>query len=537
MRGPAWGRLLLDVAEEAVASAAPADGEPSSEARSAAELTNLTAGGLPWMALSRGASEIVLLLAMVVLARIIPPDDFGAFAVALIVAGLAVVIPAAGVGTALVQRDEVTREHLQAGGALALLSAAVFGGLTWLASYVLIEPLIGTSAAQLVRMACPLFLLSSIGTVSTAMLQRRLDFRRLALMEIGGNLARVSVSLSLAAAAGLGGTALVAGMLVGTAVTSAIAISGARPPVPRLRRAAARDISSFGLPAAGAAIAWTGFANGDYAVIAARLGTAAAGQYWRSYTLAVSYQAKISVLMQTVAFPVLSRSATDEDLLALRGRMLRVLTVVLFPLLAGLAITAPIVVPAVYGSAWTDAVVPTQVLCAGGAATLVIDAIGAVLMATGRARALLGYGIAHFVIYVGSVVVVAPLGLVAVAIDGAVIHGAFAVVAYGMLVRRKDQTALQALWQDIAPATLSCLAMAAAAVPVDRLAASADVGDLARFSAVFVTCAVTYLLALRVCFKQSWLDVVAILRRLVPIHAVRRRVRAIGLAGSRSAVG
>ena len=325
------------------------------------------------------------------------------------------------------------------------------------------------------------------------------------------------------------------GLLAGTAVTGAIAITGAPPPLPRLSRAPLRDISAFGLPAALAAIAWTGFVNGDYVVVAARLGTAAAGQYWRAYTLAVSYQSKVSVLMGTVAFPVLSRSATTEDLLALRARMVRVLAVVLFPLLAGLAITAPIVVPAVYGPAWGEAVVPTQILCLGGAATLVIDAIGAVLMATGRGRGLLGYGLGHFVVYVGSVVVASQFGLVAVAVDASLVHSAFVVVAYSMIARRTGQNALSALWQDVAAATVSCLAMAVAAVPVSLAAGSANLGGGASFGAVFVTSAFAYLVTLRIAFREAWVELSGLARRLVPAGALHRRVRSIRVAAGRTA--
>jgi lipopolysaccharide exporter len=500
--------------------------ELRSDARSAEDLKELTAGGLPWMTMSRVGSEVVLLASTMVLARMISPADFGAFAVALIVAGLAVSIPTAGVGMALVQRDLVDREHLEAGVGLALLSAVALGCLTVVVSYALVAPLVGEAAADLVRLTSPMFLLYSLGTVPAAILQRRLDFRRLALMEISGNVARVTVSVVLAAAAGLGGAALVFGLLAGTAVTSAIAITCAPPPLPRLRRGAIRDISAFGLPAALAAVAWTGFINGDYAVIAARLGTAAAGQYWRAYTLAVSYQSKISILMQSMAFPLLSRSATTDDLLMLRGRIIRVLTVVLFPMLAGLAITAPIVVPALYGPAWHDAVVPTQLLCAGGAATLVINAIGSVLMATGRAKGLLGYGVAHFVIYVGSVVVVSQFGLVAVAIDGAIVHSAFAVVAYAMIARRTGQKPLGALWQDIYPATLSCLGLAIVAVPVDFAVSSSHLGGGLQFGAIFAACAFGYLMTLRIAFADAWKDLMLVARRVVPA-VLQRRVQSL----------
>ena len=43
--------------------------------------------------------------------------------------------------------------------------------------------------------------------------------------------------------------------------------------------------------------------------------------------------------------------------------------------------------------------VPTQILAAGGAATLTIDAAGSAFQATGRTRAMLGYGVAHFAVY------------------------------------------------------------------------------------------------------------------------------------------
>ena len=62
----------------------------------------------------------------------------------------------------------------------------------------------------------------------------------------------------------------------------------------RAGTAAARDLLPYGGPAALATVAWTGFRNGDYAIIGAVLGPAQAGFYWRAYQLAVEYQSKIS---------------------------------------------------------------------------------------------------------------------------------------------------------------------------------------------------------------------------------------------------
>jgi lipopolysaccharide exporter len=491
------------------------------DTRSAHDLTETAAGGLRWMSMSRIGTEVILFMAMVALARLISPADFGAYSVAIIVGGLAWGIPTEGVGTALVQRSTVSREQLRAGGALTLTAAAICTVVTIALSYIVVGPLIGNEAAYLVRLSTPMFLLTSCSTVSMAMLRRRLDFRRLAIMEIGGNGTRAAVSLGLAVA-GLGGTALVIGGLASTLVMTIIAIAAAPPPRPAFDRRAARQLMRYGGPASIATIAWAAFANGDYAVIAARLGTVAAGQYWRAYTLAVGYQTKISVLMSTVAFPVLARSANDEDMLALRTRTVRLMTMVLFPLLTGLAITAPVVVPAVFGDAWKAAIVPTQLLCLGGAATLVIDATGAAFMAMGRARALLLYGLAHFAIYIGSVLIVAPYGITAVAADAAVVHSLFIFVAYVMMLEGKPQRPLAALWGDIAPAAVGCLGMAALAVPADRLAISAGLPGGAQFLVVTVAGGIGYLASLRIGFADAWTDLMALVRRLLPARLARR---------------
>ncbi|HEY3759633.1 MAG TPA: oligosaccharide flippase family protein, partial [Solirubrobacteraceae bacterium] len=325
--------------------AAPTDEYAKGDTRSAEELTAATVGGLRWISMSRIATECLLVISMVALARMIPPAAFGAFAVALIVVELAIGIPAEGIGSALVNSRELTREHLQVGTALGIVLAIGMGAATWLLAGTLVASLCGGEAASLVRLASPLFLLAAISTVPTALLRRRLDFRMIAIIEISSSAVRALGAVALAGLAGLGGSALVLGSLAGTVVATVIAFIAAPVPLPRWHREQAREVADYGGPASLAAVAWAAFSNGDYLVIAGRLGTAAAGQYWRAYTLAVGYQSKISIVMYTIAFPVLSRSANEDDLFALRTRMVRLLTVVLFPLLTGLAITAPFVIP------------------------------------------------------------------------------------------------------------------------------------------------------------------------------------------------
>lgn len=506
-------------------------GQAAGDVRSSDELTEAAADGLRWIAYARVVIEIVLLGAMVVLARLIPPAAFGIFAVVAIVQELALTMPMEGVGGAIVQRRAIAREHLQCGLALNLLVSLVLAGVTALVAISIAKPLFGEETAMLAVAATPYFFCGAIYAIPMAVLRRRLDFRRIGIVDIAMNATRAIAAVALALA-GLDAPALVFGSMAGMALATATALLFVPVPLPRWRRGAIRDLLPYGGPAALATLAWTGFRNGDYAIIGAVLGPAQAGFYWRSYQLAVEYQGKIANAMTQIAFPVLSRTAGAEELLALRQRMVRLLTVAVFPLLALLLLLAPVAIPWLFGSAWEPAVLPTQILVLGGAATLAINACGSALMAAGRARTLLGYGIAHFVVYAGAVLAVAHLGLAAVAIAGSVVHGVFLAVAYLVLLRGLARNPLRVLWQDLAPATAACAALLAVAVPVDRGLAILDAPSLLHMGGVGLAGGLAYLVGLRTWFPASAHDLAAAIRRIVPDRIAIARLRRPALAES-----
>lgn len=501
------------------------------DVRSNEDLTQAAAAGLRWIAYARVAIEILLLGTMVLLARLIPPAAFGIFALIVIVQELAVTMPMEGVGGALVQRRKITRDHLQSGLALSLTVSLVLTAVTLLAAVLVVEPLFGEQAKLLTIATTPYFLVGAIYAVPMAVLRRRLDFRRISIIDVSQSVTRGLATLALALV-GLDAPALVFGSMAGMVVALGIALLFAPVPLPWWRTKAVRDLLPYGGPAALATVAWTGFRNGDYAIIGSVLGPAQAGFYWRGYQLAVEYQRKVAVAMVQIGFPVLARTAGPEELLALRQRMVRLQTVVLFPLLAMLLLLAPVVVPWLFGPAWEPAVLPTQILVLGGAATLVINACGSALMAEGRTRALLGYGIAHFVFYAGAVLAVAHLGLAAVAIAGSVVHGVFLGVAYVVLLRRQVRSPLRVLWQDLTPATVACAALFALALPADWGLASVGVPTLVQVTGVGLAGALGYLAALRVWFPASAHDLGAAIRRILPDRLLVTRMRRPALAES-----
>lgn len=493
----------------------PQEQEGGDDVRSNEDLTQTAAAGLRWIAYARIGIEIILFGSMIVLARLIPPAAFGIFAVVAIVQELALMMPMEGVGGALVQRRDLTRDHLQGGLALSILISIGLTLATVLLALLVIEPIFGGETASLTIATSPCFLIGAVYAVPMATLRRNLDFRRVSMIELALNVARSGTMLALAFA-GLEAPALVFGTMAGLAVALVMALWFAPIPLPRWRKKAIRELLPYGGPATLATIAWTGFRNGDYAVIGGVLGPAQAGFYWRSYQLAVEYQGKIANAMAQVAFPVLARTAGHDEMLELRQRMVQLLAALVYPLLALLAVIAPVFVPWLFGSAWEPAVVPTQILVVGGAVTLAINACGSALQAAGRAKALLGFGVAHFIVYVGAVLVVAPRGIEAVAAAGSAVHAVFLGVAYIVLLKDKVRNPLLVLWQDLRPATLACAALAVAALGADRGLDAIGAPALVEMAGVCVLGGAVYLVALRWWFPATARDLGALIGRILP---------------------
>src|SRR5919197_1417689 len=327
-----------------------------SDVRTNAELTEASASGLRWVSVARVSGELLMLGSMVVLARLIPPSAFGMFAIAVLVQELATTIPSEGVGTALVQRKTIDREHLQAGLAIALLMGAALACVGLVLAATVVRPIFGGQTAELVAVSTSFFLVGAMAAPPTAVLRRLLDFRRLSILDVTNTIVRSTTSIALASVAGLDAGALVLGSLAGVTAMCLLALIFVPAPVPRLRRKPLRDLLGYGGPASFACVCWAGFRNGDYAIVGARLGATPAGIYWRGFQLAVEYQRKISTVMTTVAFPVLARTAGADEMFLLRRRMVRLLTMTVFPLLVGLVVLAPVVVPWIFGPAWEPAV-------------------------------------------------------------------------------------------------------------------------------------------------------------------------------------
>jgi PST family polysaccharide transporter len=298
-----------------------------------------------------------------ILARKLSPEDFGLMALTVITVNLMSSLQTMGISAALVQRLDLNDEHVAtafwlnsgAGAVLAAAGMALSHPLTILFKEPRIAPLLAVMMLTLP--------LNGMGWASDALLQRRLAFRQIAIIEWVSSLGSGLVGVALALA-GAGVWSLVAQY-----VAASVLMTGGRLLaagwLPRLIFSAkrARELSSFSVNALGYMIVNYGMRNVDNALVGGFLGAEALGYYSLAYNLILMPGMSLSGLVGRVAFPALA--SVQNDLPRFRRaylRMLRVISTVTLPFIVGLGATAPLFIAAIYGARWMPVVPVLQIL-------------------------------------------------------------------------------------------------------------------------------------------------------------------------------
>src|SRR5438046_2741855 len=107
-------------------------------------LKTATLAGVRWISLARVAGEALAFASMIALARLISPKEFGEFAITVVAIEVALTISGEGIGTALVQRREIEREHLQAAMFMSICLGLALSAIGFFVAPFIFTPLFGS---------------------------------------------------------------------------------------------------------------------------------------------------------------------------------------------------------------------------------------------------------------------------------------------------------------------------------------------------------------------------------------------------------
>jgi len=391
--------------EDKAKSRGEADAAGAAGAGPAGDLATRARTAVLWVGSTTFVWQVVSWAMTLLTARILVPDDYGILSLTETVSPFLGMLAALNLTTFIVQAD-----RFEAHEKAAMTSLTSIVGLAMSAIGVSIAPLLGTFFAN-PAMVAPFqavaltFFIRATAVVPLASLQRKLDFKPIALMRLTVGISSGILQLGLAWA-GFGYWALVIGILYREVASSIWAhVYVGLPRKIAWDPALYRTALAFGAPATLALMAAVVFNSSDKIVIGKLFSVEFLGVYTMAFFLTDLPLAKINSVLRPVFLPYFARLRGDPERMRDHfRRFVLAVTSVIFPVLVGLAVVAPDAVGIVLGEKWLPLVQPLQVLCGVGLFRSFMDNMPHLLLALGKPMQVLGFRLIYLAVLPASFV-------------------------------------------------------------------------------------------------------------------------------------
>lgn len=379
-------------------------------------LKKKAARGVIWTALAQFVTQGMTFAITVVLARLLSPEAFGTVAMATVVISIGAIFQDVGLGYAVIHRSEIHEDDLSTifwvnAGAGLILAAIVFAGAPLVAGFYG-QPVV----APVLRVLSFWFLVGALLPTQVTILTRNLEFRALAVRQMGGVFAGGAVGIWMAIA-GFGIWSLVGQTLAITASHVLIVwLASQWRPSLRFDFARLRLFWGYGIRVTGTQLVKNLARSSDRLLVGKYLGSGPLGYYQIAANWMMFPQIIINEIVGRVAFPTLARR--QDDLQKVRHGFLvttRIIAILILPMMAGVIVIAPELISVIYGPKWATSIVLIQFLAVVGARQGVLVMTGPVFQALGRVDFQLKWEMFSLGSMIAAVAVGLPFGLAAVA--------------------------------------------------------------------------------------------------------------------------
>ncbi len=378
---------------------------------------------LLWFALDNGCAQFLSFACFLILARLLTPAEYGIFALAgSLTSGVFFVLQS--VGPPLMQREELDTEHLSTAFWSNVLIGLAFTGLLWLTADDVGRTLGNPGLGPVLRWMSPTCVLMAVVSVPMAVLQRRLDVAAFVVRTLLGYVAGGAVSIFLALR-GWGAVGLAIGQIVQWTVVAGVIFSATRS-VPKfsLSLRAYTELASYSIHVISASVVTFATPRMQLLLVGALLDPTSVGYIAVAIRLVETIRAVVMGPVGWLSLPVLSPLQKSEHRFDEVFRSLVVAaSSVWVPVVTAVGVTAPVVVPIVFGRQWSGSAGIIQAMCFGSVLDPINAFAGAALYAKGRPGIFNGLTIMSLVITIIAVSIAARWGAIAVSWTTLVVAG------------------------------------------------------------------------------------------------------------------
>ena len=303
------------------------------------------------IAIIMGVLEISVFALM---SRLLSQQDFGYYAIIIAVVSVFQSLTEAGLGSAVIQRNDATKEYVSTALGLSVILGISFTILL----LALASPLstimgYGDELTNSFRWMSVTLLLCSVNSVAQAMFMRTLDFMKFGLCRVMAYIISSTLGVVMAVY-GYGVNAIIASVISNTVLTTFIlfAVRGEFPNV-RIYSHYVKDILSYGGWLTASVIVRRITTELDKFILARWLPVAQIGAYNRPAQFLTSITSKVTDIFDVVLFPILS--SFNEDRAKIKDSFLKSLSLISwFGLIftALLVLGSQIIIDIFFGAEW-----------------------------------------------------------------------------------------------------------------------------------------------------------------------------------------
>lgn len=399
-------------------------------------LGSKTIKGLQWTYLGMGFSSVLQVGYTAVMARLLDPTAFGLVAMSGIVLRFGSYFAQMGMGSALIQKPEITDREIHSTFGFALVLGIGLFAITYLLAPLAIYLFDAPDVVPVIQVSALSFVLASFTSPATSLLRRALAFRELAIVETSSYMIGYAAIGLILAYAGYGVWSLVICSLSQNVLLSVASCILTRQHFAlRFRWKDFKSLYSFG-----SRVSVVGFfefiaLHIDRVAIGRFYGAAPLGVYDRAYVGASLPISNLATTFSKVLLPAFSRIQTDpQRLRQAYGTVILLGGSFVLPTAFGIAGAANELVYVLLGDRWSEAIPILRILAIGAGFNFLTHYSGILCESIARLRTKLVIQAGHIVFLVGSFYSLQEMGILGIAL-GVALGEILRHVAYVFVVK------------------------------------------------------------------------------------------------------
>ncbi len=342
--------------------------------------------GLAWSGISQVGKQGSQYIIVVILARLLSPNDFGLIGMGLVFTGIASIVNEMGVSGALIQNQNVDEKHYS-----SCFWINIFCGLILMVVFFISSSYISMfynkpELKLIIKLLSLSLFITSFGIVQKTRLNKQMEFKKLAFIEL--------IAVSLSGLVGIclaykhyGVFSLAFQMITfGLIDTILLWILSNWRPKPIFSISAIKECLNFSFNLAGFNLVNYFSRNIDYLLIGKFLGSQELGYYTLAYKLMLFPLRNISWAISKVMFPAFSIIQDNaEKIREIYMKMNRAIALITFPLMLVFFAMATDIVTFFFDTKWEPIVDLMRILCFCGIFQSIGTNVGTIFLSQGRA--------------------------------------------------------------------------------------------------------------------------------------------------------